>query len=109
MPIWKTLPVAEQPVVTLTGWLVIQTPSGTRHFCGWDMDLDEAKISSPVATFYRPTMTGTTASGRRYRLVGAPCLGADARYLLVRWCQIQSIDIDTLDDVSDDYVPTGAS
>jgi len=106
MPIWKALPVAEQPVVMLEGWLVIQTPHGTRHFVGWDTGLNEAKISTPIATFERLRMAGTTASGRRYQLLGPPCLSSEGGYLLSRWCRLLSVDIDMIDDVSDDYVST---
>jgi len=109
MPIWRALTVDEQPVVMLEGWSVIQTPIGTRHFVGWDTSLDEAKISTPISTFERVRMAGTTASGRRYQLLGPPCLGSDAGYLLRRWCHIQTIDVDMIDDVSDEYVSTGGT
>lgn len=88
MPVWMTIPVKEQPSLTLERWSVIQMPERGRHFVGWCLENSEGRVSSPIVKFDRKTLRGVTSTGRVYQLQGAPGLDGDAEYVRNRWLAI---------------------
>jgi hypothetical protein len=60
MTIWKTIPVTEQPALTLSGWGVMQMPEGGRHFVGWCIENQEGRVSSTIREFDPETLKGVT-------------------------------------------------
>lgn len=65
----KARSVHEEPEVTLEVWAIVIGPEGRAHFAGGHKGT-RLRLSTPIETFNLETMTGTTASGRTYRLSG---------------------------------------
>jgi len=86
--IWTTVPVTEQPELTLEYWSVRQLPDGGRHFVGWCVENAEGRVSSSIMEFDAQTLRGRTASGRVYQLAGPPGRDPDAEYAWRRWTEI---------------------
>ena len=63
-----------------------------------------ARVSSPVVGFEPVTATATTASGRKYHLVGSAVGDNDALYAFEYFLQINRIDRPQVIDVSDGYL-----
>lgn len=101
--VWKTTSVDETPVLELERWMVVEvTPPGTdRHFVGWNKTEGEGRASSKIVAFDKTTKTGTTKSGRKYKLVGETGIDGDALYTFTYWCSINSVD--SYKDVSEEY------
>lgn len=96
--IWATRPVSEEPSITLTSWMIIETvePEPSRHFVGYNDAGREGRVSSPIVTFDAETMRGQTHTGRVYELSGSSGLNGDADYVLGRWqrgYKVEAIDI----------------
>ncbi len=85
--IWSTRPVEDEPAITLTSWMIIETvePEPSRHFVGYTGSGREGRVSSPIVTFDAETLRGITHTGRVYQLSGSPGLNGDAEYVLGRW------------------------
>jgi hypothetical protein len=64
--------VAEQPVVVLYDWQVVETPTGEWFLSGIDLGRgrDTRRASTAVVSFKPRTGIAVTASGRVYRLHG---------------------------------------
>jgi hypothetical protein len=64
--------VAEQPVVVLYDWQVVETPTGEWFLSGIHLSrgIDERRASTAVVSFKPRTGVAVTASGRVYRLHG---------------------------------------
>ncbi len=86
--IWTTVPVTEQPSLTLEDWSVRQLPDGARHFVGRCIENSEGRVSSAVTEFDAQTLRGRTDSGRVYQLAGPPRRDPDAEYVWRRWLEI---------------------
>lgn len=91
MTIWRTIPVKDQPHITLAQWQVFELPNGDRHFCGYHYLGREGRVSSRIEDFDPETMTGRTRSGRVYKLAGEPGLNHDALYVWGRWQEINGV------------------
>lgn len=91
MSIWNTLPVADNPVLTLHSWSVFQTELGERHFVGYNDAGREGRVSSVITEFDKKTMIGRTQSGRLYHLAGPSGYDSDAEYVKHRWIEINSV------------------
>jgi hypothetical protein len=71
--------VDAHPVVTLVRWGIRETSSGRQYFVGYCLENREYRVSTAIESFNRRTGIGVTASGRRYLLVGSPCIDREAR------------------------------
>ena len=91
MPIWKTLPVNQEPELSLIIWRIMQTEQGERHFVGIRDDDSTGRVSSAIVEFDAHTRRGVTRSGRVYQLCGKPGFSADAQYVWSRWCLANSV------------------
>lgn len=98
MPVWATIPVTDQPELTLDSWSIFELPDGDRHFVGWAIENREGRVSSRIDAFDVKTMCGVTSTGRVYKLQGVPGINSDAEYTWNRWRCIN--DVDTFVDVS---------
>ena len=98
--IWLTRPVGEEPSITLTDWMIIETFEDTpsRHFVGYNFAGREGRVSSPIVTFDPGTMRGVTHTGRVYELKGPPGLNMDAEYVLDRWKAGYKVDVKDITD-----------
>jgi len=107
MSIWR---VGASGVVELTHWEVLEIPSidregRDRHFSGCaEQQGDPGRVSSRIVSFDRKTMTGTTRSGREYRLVGPPGgRRGDADYVWNQWASFNKVDPKKVVDVTNEY------
>src|SRR5277367_6572684 len=73
--IWRTTPVADVPEIELRNWKVVEVASSKegmrndRHFVGYNITEHEGRVSSKIIHWDRETRTGTTKSGRTYKLL----------------------------------------
>lgn len=106
--IWAIGPVSNDAATPLTRWqaFLVRMPAlggtETLHLAGHAAQYSEGRVSSPVLDFDAVTATARTRSGRRYELVGASGLNADARYVWHRWLEVNSVDEAEAKDVTDD-------
>lgn len=97
MAVWQIDPVDDRPDVTLLGWAAFEVPLNgldmpwTRHLAGWSCEDHQGQVCSAVQRFDPLTGQCLTESGRVYRLLGRPGLGADAEYVWNRWRRIASV------------------
>ena len=101
MPLLPSSSIAEQPVVWLERWRVLQADLVFRHFVGFSMADQDGRVSTPIVSFNAVERTGITASGRRYVLEGPPGCDDDAEYV---WeCYATFFGFKEVLDVSDEY------
>lgn len=98
MPVWATIPVTNQPTLTLERWSIFELPDGDRHFVGWAVENREGRVSSRIEQFDVKTMCGVTSTGRVYKLEGGPGRNMDAEYTWNSWRAIN--DVTAFVDVS---------
>ena len=101
--VWQTSSVYQTPVIGLMNWVVWELPGGDRHFNGYNITEYEGRVSSKIVEFDEETGTGTTRSGRKYKLLGISQQGHDGDYVWSRWCRINTVDAETVKDVSNEY------
>lgn len=104
MSIWATLPVKDEPSVTITDWRIYEVDAAgrkTRHFIGYNDSEREGRVSSAIQNFDINTMKGTTNSGRVYQLSGRPYYNKEAGYVWDYWKRLNEIEHEK--DVTDDY------
>jgi hypothetical protein len=111
MPIWRTLPVDDEPIITLRKWTVFGalSPGGDEidhHFNGYHDAGREGRVSSKIVIFDPQTKVGVTKSGRKYQLLDGPGYNADASYVFDQWVQINNVDRAEVSDVTAEYLPT---
>ncbi|NHZ44870.1 hypothetical protein [Massilia aquatica] len=92
MPIWETIPVTDQPTLTLERWSIYELPDGDRHLVGWAIENREGRVSSRIEQFDISTMCGVTSTGRVYKLDGRPGLNMDAEYTWNNWRAINDVE-----------------
>lgn len=100
MPVWTTIPVTDQPELTLERWSIYELPDGDRHFVGWAIENREGRVSSRIDQFDVKAMCGVTSSGRVYKLNGNPGRNSDAEYTWNQWRRYN--DVDAFEDVSNE-------
>lgn len=109
MPVWKTIPVAEQPDYVLQSWQVYELPSldgegMDHHFVGrGGYGFDPGRVSSRIVEFDPEQMVGITRSGRRYQLQGPPGHSGDGNYVFDRWLKMFEVDTSKVTDVTEQY------
>jgi hypothetical protein len=93
--IYKVDTVENQPMIVLSHWAVYAPPSDltTHIFFGYEFSEDHGRKSSPIKHFDKDTMTGTTESGRVYKLVGDPGLNTKALYVYSHFKVLNLIDV----------------
>ncbi len=96
MPVWSTIPVDEQPELTLMQWRVFEASDGKRYFNGYAIENQEGRVSSAIIEFDSETMRGRPASGRVYQLAGRQGYSTDADYVLSAWLRINGQSRDTI-------------
>jgi hypothetical protein len=110
MPIWKTIPVDQEPVYPLETWQVYEVPSLDRdgrehHFVGrGGYGFDPGRVSSRIVEFDKERMVGITRSGRKYELQGPPGHSRDGNYVFDRWLKMFEIDSSEVKDVTEQYL-----
>lgn len=104
MAVWKPGDITEEPEVILSNWKVLEVNSNDRHFCGYNLSLREGRVSSRIEEFDPSTMMGRTRSGRIYSLRGVPGSHPDADYVWATWCCLNSIDRDSVRDVTKEII-----
>jgi hypothetical protein len=102
MSVWLTRPVSQEPSITLTSWMIIETvePEPSRHFVGYNDAGREGRVSSPIVTFDPATMRGITHTGRVYELSGSSGLNGDAEYVLGRWMRGYKVEVTDITDAA---------
>lgn len=70
--------VDAHPIVTLVRWGIRETSSGRKYFVGYCLENQQYRVSTAIESFNRSTGIGVTASGRRYFLVGSPCIDGES-------------------------------
>ena len=100
MPIWRTIPVTDQPELELVRWRIIELPDQSRHFSGYCTQNAEGRMSSRILEFDPDSLKGVTQSGRIYQLVGDPGFDPDAQYVLSVWCH--TFGVSDVKDVTDE-------
>lgn len=94
MPIWRTTPASEQPVLTLVDWSVkeVTDAAGTGSvLVGFCLENREARTSSTITSINTETLECTTETGRVYKLQGRPGSSLDAEYVFNNWCRIHRV------------------
>ena len=99
MTVWKPDNITVEPMVILSNWSIMELNDGSRHFVGYNVLLKEGRVSSAIQTFDKNTMSGITNSGRVYKLDGSAGCNNDAHYVWQQWCNINSIDINSVRNV----------
>lgn len=100
--VWGQPPVEVQPSKQLSSWSVYRAiPKDGKcsglfdlHFVGRDLTDGGGCVSSKIMSFDPKTMTGTTSSGRKYKLVSFPGHNSDAEYVLNHWVEFNDVDVD---------------
>ena len=92
--------------VALRRWRVIEviteSCARTRHVLGHDAESDDGRASSAIAAFDLQTMTATTISGARFRLVGLPGHSRKAQAVWEQWRVSHGVVSER--DVTNDYM-----
>lgn len=93
--LWAAPTVEEQQDVVLVRWQIFELPDGSRHFCGYhaEPNIHEGRVSSPIVRFAPQTMTGSTRSGRSYRLLGPAGSDEDADRVKYAWLRFNGFEI----------------
>lgn len=96
----------DSQVITLRRWRVmeIEAPDGTRshHVWGHEAKKSRGRASSPIIEFDRDTMTATSRSGSKYKLVGLPGNSRLGKGAWSRWCNDNTIVSES--DVTNQYL-----
>lgn len=101
MSLYRPNPVSSEPQAILINWAVYELPDGDRHFVGYNTVTGDGRVSSKIMEFDKATMTGTTRSGRKYRLDGISQMSNDAQYVWNIWAKYNKVT--DFKDVSDEY------
>lgn len=95
--------ITAEPEAILRNFRVFEVENGDHHFAGYNIVIDEGRVSSKIVQWNSNTKTGITRSGRRYSLIGeVDSLHDDALYIWGIWCQRNGVK--TWKDVTAEYV-----
>ena len=89
--LWTTIPVEQQPTLTLHRWRVMQLPDDTLHLVGYCVENREGRVSSTVDALDAQRLCARTGTGRIYLLAGPPARDADADYVWNNWRRINDV------------------
>lgn len=92
----------QQPEAILRNYRVYSADDG-HHFAGLNEVTGKGRVSTAIVTWDPDTMTGTTQSGRRYRLEGPPDDTGVAQVAWVTWSM--GYGISEFTDVTAEYSP----
>ena len=104
MPVWRTIPVDEEPQIVLRNWSVREIHDGDRHFVGYHDAGFEGRVSSKILEFDPAKGRGKTRSGRVYQLEGEPGYHADAEYVWGIWSAINQVKDANYKDVTQEIL-----
>ena len=113
MPLWKTRPVDEEPVIRLERWRILRTEAGSEHFVGFHSDGRYGRVSSDIEQLDPQARRGVTSTGRIYVLDGPSAWDAQAEYVWERWCGVnrilayQDVTLALIPDAEDDAHSAG--
>lgn len=112
MVVYKPRPVSQEPRSVLRTWRVFEVDipalgAKTRHFAGFNLMTYDGRVSSPIQSFDLEARTGVTRSGRVYELEGDPGDNDEVVYVWKRWCMFNGIDLESVKEVTDEYVKHG--
>ncbi|MDZ7577319.1 MAG: hypothetical protein U0904_03990 [Candidatus Nanopelagicales bacterium] len=96
-------PTVRRRSVRLGRWRVFLLPDGHEHLCGYSLRQRQSRVSSPLVAFNASAATVWTASGRKYLLIGPASFDDDAMYAFEYFIQINLIERNRIQDVSDLY------
>jgi hypothetical protein len=65
--------------------------NGERHFVGVDMFDSSGRVSSPIVSFDRVALEGTTQTRRICELVGKSGSSFDVDYVWTLWCELYEV------------------
>lgn len=96
MAIWRPIPTAVQPSLTLTKWSVREVPNIAgngvdRVLVGYCVENREGRTSRAIQSIDFKAMVCISESGRAYRLQGPPGDDPDAEYVFLSWCVINQV------------------
>lgn len=99
--IWNATLVTSEPQKRLCEWQVYRTVQANIqpelfgfHFVGLDIRGGHGAVSSKIVKFDPVTMSGTTISGRVYRLIGVPGVHPDGQYTLIEWAASNQVKME---------------
>lgn len=99
--VWHVPSVSKEPGIILQRWSVYEVENGDRHFVGWNVKGYEGRASTKIVQWDAATGTGTTKSGRTYRLDGPMGHDPDGHHVWGMFRRVNSINAYT--DVSQEY------
>jgi hypothetical protein len=92
--------------VRLRRWRVMEIEAHegirSRHVFGHEAKKSRGRASSPIIEFDRDTMTATTRSGSKYKLVGLPGNSRLGKGAWSRWCKDNVVVSEV--DVTNEYL-----
>lgn len=105
MGVYRAPDVSDQPFVSLERWRIFRVPEGDFHLCGIiPASGHDGRVSSKLVQFDPKTLTGTTQSGRMYKLAGDTGEHRDAAYIRDIWLRVNRIDPNDVTFVTPDEV-----
>lgn len=104
MPYFFPKPAVDDPVVRLRNWTIKQVAAKDMYFVGYDIHNRDVRVSTRIIELDVSTRSGMTASGRRYKLVGASATYGDSEWL---WetALARRPGSKAWRDVSDEFIP----
>jgi hypothetical protein len=98
MPVWSIPLVEAHPQATLSSWQAYEVQReavgrATRHLVGYVLEHREGRVTSEIVEVEAGRRLVRTASGRVYKVVGAPGSEPDARYTWSRWLDIHKATV----------------
>lgn len=90
--LWKTPSVADQPMILLVRWRVLEARNAEfeleRHLVGYNVDQHEGRVSTAIEHFDPTASMVVTRSGRVYHLMGPPGYDTDAVWVWEQWSRL---------------------
>jgi hypothetical protein len=88
---WTTIPVEQQPTLTLHRWRVMRLSDESLHLVGYCVENREGRVSSTVNALDAERLCARTGTGRLYLLDGPPANDPDASYVWDNWRRINGV------------------
>lgn len=103
--LWKTPSVADQPIILLVRWRVLEARNIEleieRHLVGYNVDQHEGRVSTAIQHFDLTARMAVTRSGRVYQLMGPPAYDSDGAWVWGHWSRLNGMtdEIDVTEEV----------